>query len=110
MSVLLTVVVVGMGSLLFRLVPLLGARRLPERLTTVAGWTGLCLLAALTVRTVVQHQDPSLPGAPGLPAVVAAVSVGAGLVLAFRGRSALLAVTAGGATYVVLSALLTTLA
>jgi hypothetical protein len=37
------------------------------------------------------------------------VSVGAGLVLAFRGRSTLLAVTAGGATYVLLSALLTTL-
>jgi branched-subunit amino acid transport protein AzlD len=109
MTVPLAVLVVGVGSLVFRLLPLLGARRLPERLTTVAGWTGLCLLAALTVRTVVQHQDPSLPDVPGVAPLLAAVSVGAGLLLAFRGRSTLLAVSAGGTTYVLLAALLTTL-
>jgi len=110
MTVLVAVLVVGAGSLVFRLLPLLGAQRLPERVTTVAGWTGLCLLAALTVRTVVSHHDTSLPAVPALPPVLAAVSVGAGLLLAFRGRSTLVAVAAGGATYVLLSALLSTLA
>ena len=90
--------------------PLLGGRRLPERLTTVAGWTGLSLLAAITVRTVAQHQDPALSDAPGGAAAVAALSVGAGLLLAFRGRSTLVAVAAGGATYVLLCGLLTTVA
>ena len=100
MSVLIAVALVGAGSLVFRLAPLLGARRIPDRLTVLAGWAALSVLVAMTVRGVLDHQDPTVPGA----ALVAAVSVGLGLVLAFQGRSALLAVVAGGSTYVVLSA------
>jgi branched-subunit amino acid transport protein AzlD len=104
MSVLIAVAVVGAGSLVFRLAPLLGARRVPDRPTVLAGWAGLSVLVAMTVRSVLDHRDPTVPGA----ALVAAVSVGLGLLLAFRGRSALLAVVAGGATYVVLSAAIVT--
>jgi branched-subunit amino acid transport protein AzlD len=100
MSVLIAVALVGAGSLVFRLAPLLGARRIPDRLTVLAGWAALSVLVAMIVRGVLDHQDPTVPGAGW----VAAVSVGLGLVLAFRGRSALLAVVAGGSTYVVLSA------
>ena len=102
MSVLLAVVAVGGGSLLFRLVPLLGARRLPDRLTRVAGWAGLSVLTAITVRAVAAHRDPAVPAAP----LLAAVCVGAGLYLAFRGRSLLLAAVAGAGCYLVLSAAL----
>ena len=38
MTVLLAVLVVGAGSLVFRLGPLLGADRLPTSVTRVAGW------------------------------------------------------------------------
>jgi branched-subunit amino acid transport protein len=102
MTVLLAVLAVGLGSLLFRLVPLLGAERLPEGLARAAGWAGLSVLAALTVRSVVTHQDASL--SPVTPApVVAAVSVGLGLFLAYRGRSVLVAVASGAAAYVVIA-------
>jgi branched-subunit amino acid transport protein AzlD len=100
MSVLIAVALVGAGSLVFRLAPLVCARRLPDRLTVVAGWAAQSVLVAMTVRSVLDHQDPTVPGA----VLVAALSVGLGLLLAFRGRSALLAVAAGGAMYVVLSA------
>jgi branched-subunit amino acid transport protein len=105
MTVLLAVLAVGAGSLLFRLVPLLGAEWLAEPVTRVAGWAGLSVLAAITVRSVLQHQDPTVSGAP----LLAALSVGAGLVLAFRGRSQLVAVAAGAAVYLVLVAALTAL-
>ena len=100
MSVLIAVLLVGAGSLVFRLAPLLGARRIPDRLTVLAGWAALSVLVAMTVRGVLDHRDPTVPGA----GLVAAVSVGLGLLLAFHGRSTLLAVAAGGSTYVVLSA------
>jgi branched-subunit amino acid transport protein len=61
---------------------------------------GVALLSALVVRSVVLHEDPSLPGAP----VVAGLSTGLGLLLAFRGRSTLVAVAAGAATYLALAA------
>jgi branched-subunit amino acid transport protein len=102
MSVLVAVLAVGAGSLLFRLLPLLGASLLPDRLTRVAGWAGLSVLAAITVRAVATFHDPAVAGAP----LLAALGVGAGLLLAFRGRSLLLAVAAGGAFYLVLSAAL----
>ena len=104
MSVLLAVLVVGGGSLLFRLAPLLGARRLPDGLTRVAGWAGLSVLAAITVRAVAAHRDPAVPAAP----LLAAVSVAAGLYLAFRGRSLLLSAAAGAGCYLALSAALST--
>ena len=100
MNVLIAVLLVGAGSLVFRLAPLLGARRIPDRLTVVAGWAALSVMVAMTVRGVLDHRDPTVPGA----GLVAAVSMGLGLLLAFHGRSALLAVAAGGSTYVVLSA------
>ena len=100
MNVLLAVLAVGGGSLLFRLAPLLGARRLPDRLTRVAAWAGLSVLTAITVRAVAAHRDPAVPAAP----LLAAVCVGVGLYLAFRGRSLLLAAAAGAGCYVVLAA------
>jgi hypothetical protein len=100
MTVLVAVALVGAGSLVFRLAPLLGAGRIPDRVTVVAGWAALSVLVAMTVRGVLDHQDPTVPGA----VLVAAAAVGLGLLLAFQGRSALVAVAAGGATYVVLSA------
>ncbi len=105
MTVVLAVLVVGAGSMLFRLAPLLGAARLPDRLTRVAGWVGLSVLAAMTVRAVLGHHDPGVPDAR----LLAAVSVGAGLFLAFRGRSLLFSVAAGAASYLVLSAAATAL-
>ena len=104
MTVLIAVLLVGGGSLLLRVVPLLAARSIPDRLTSLAGWAGLSVLAAMTVRAVLHYHDPSVPAAR----TVAAVSVGLGLLLAFRGRSVLVAVGAGGATYLVLAAILIT--
>jgi branched-subunit amino acid transport protein len=75
MRVLLAVLVVGAGSLLLRLAPLLGAHRLPDRLSRVAGWAGVSVLAAFTIRAVLQHHDPGVPIAP----VLAGLAVGAGL-------------------------------
>ena len=63
MSVLIAVAIVGAGSLVFRLAPLLGARRIPDRLTVLAGWAALSVLVAMTVRSVLDHQDPTVPGA-----------------------------------------------
>jgi len=101
MSVLLAVLVVGAGSLAFRLGPLLGADRLPDALTRVAGWAGLSMLAAVVVRSVLTHEDPGLPAAPLLGAGAVAVC----LLATARGFSLLLAVTAGGATYLAATAL-----
>lgn len=101
MNVLLAVLAVGLGSLLFRVAPLLGANRLPDGLTRVAGWAGLSVLTALTVRAVLHHEDPGVPAAP----LLAAVAVGAGLLLAYRGRSLLVAVGAGATTYLLLAGL-----
>jgi len=101
MTVLLAVLVVGAGSLTFRLGPLLGADRLPDGLTRVAGWAGVSMLAAVTVRTVLRHEDPALTAAPLLGAAAVAVC----LLLTARGVSLLLAVTAGGATYLAATAL-----
>jgi len=102
MTVLIAVLVVGAGSLLFRAVPLLGARHLPDPLTNAAGLAGLAVIAALTVRAVLHHEDSAVTAAP----FVAAASIAVGLVLAFRGRSVAVAVGAGLATYLVLAAAL----
>jgi branched-subunit amino acid transport protein len=103
MTVLLAVLVVGTGSLVFRLAPLLGAHRLPDRLARVAGWAGLAVLAAITVRAVALHRDAAFSGAP----VLAAIAVGTGLTLAYLGRSVLVSVSSGAATYLVLAAVIT---
>jgi branched-subunit amino acid transport protein len=98
-TVLAAVAVVGAGSLLFRLGPLLGAERLPDGLSRAAGWAGLAVLAAITVRTVVNHRDAEVPAAP----VLAAAAVTAGLYLAVRGRPLLISMTVGAASYLALS-------
>jgi branched-subunit amino acid transport protein len=102
MTVLLAVMAVGVGSLVLRLMPLLGAHRLPDKLARVAGWAGLSVLAAITVRAVALHRNSEVSGAP----LVAAISVGAGLALAHRGRSVLVSVASGAATYLSLTAVL----
>lgn len=93
MTTLIALVVVSLGSLAFRLAPLLGAGQVPDGVARVAGWGGVSVLAAITVRSVVHHQDATTPAAT----LVAAVSVAIGLLLALRGRSvpAVLVVTVG---------------
>ena len=106
MTVALAVLAVGLGSLLFRAVPLLAARRLPDRLATHAEHAGLAVIAALVVRAVVLHRDAGLTDAPLIAPLVALVATAVALVVAYRGRSLLVAVAAGGATYVALAAVL----
>jgi branched-subunit amino acid transport protein len=106
MTVALAVVLVGGGSLLLRVLPLLGAARIPDRVTVHAGRAGMSVLAATTVRTVVQHRDASLTGASVTAPVLAALAVGLGIWIAYRGRSLLVAVAAGLASYLTLAAVL----
>jgi branched-subunit amino acid transport protein len=101
-NVLLAVLAVGAGSMAFRLVPLLTGRQIPETLARGATWAGLAVIAGITVRSTLLLDDPSVAFAP----VVALLAVTIGFVLAFRGRSVLLAVAAGCASYVVIGAAL----
>lgn len=101
MTTVLALLVVGAGSIAYRLVPLLGAARVPEALSRVATWAGLSVVAAVTVRRVLAQQDDSIPW----PAGIAAISVALGLVLAARGRPMLLVLAVGAGTYAGLSAL-----
>jgi branched-subunit amino acid transport protein len=101
-TAVVALVLVGAGSLAYRLLPLLGAARLPEPVTTAAGWAGVAVLAAVCVRGVLNHEDASTPW----PVGVAAVSVGLGLLVAARGRHTLLALGVGAFSYVALSAFL----
>ena len=98
MNVLLAVLVVGAGSLAYRLVPLVTGRQIPATLARGAGWAGLSVIAGITVRSVVLLEDDATALAP----LVALVAVAAGLFLAYRGRSVLVAVGVGCASYVVL--------
>jgi branched-subunit amino acid transport protein len=106
MTTVLALLLVGVGSVGYRLLPLLGAGRLPETFSRVAGWAGLSVLAAVTVRGVLRHQDASVPW----PVPVALVSVVLALGLAARGRPMLVVLGAGAATYVVLSMLVAAVA
>lgn len=105
MSALVALLVVGASSLAFRLVPLLGARRIPDQVSRVAGWAGVSVLTAITVRGVLRHQDHGTPLAP----LVAAVAVVVGLVVRWRGRSILVALGAGAGTYLAFGAALAAL-
>ena len=80
--------------------------RIPDRVTVHAARAGIAVLAATTVRTVVQHRDDSVAGASVTAPVLAALAVGLGLWLAYRGRSPLVAVAAGLAAYLTLAAVL----
>jgi branched-subunit amino acid transport protein len=100
LTVALAVGAVGAGSLLFRLLPFVGAGRIPAHVARAAGWAGLSVLAALVVRAVVGHQDPGVPGAPYLAGLALIVA----LALAHRSRSALVSVAGGALTYLALAA------
>ena len=63
-TVLMTVLVVGTGSLLLRVVPLVGAGRLPDRVAAYAEHAGVAVLAAIVVRAVVLHRDADRAGRP----------------------------------------------
>jgi len=104
MTVALALAVVGVGSLLLRVLPLLGAARIPDRLALHATRAGVSVLAATTVRTVLLHGDATVAGSPITAPVLATLAVGLGLWLAYRGRSVLLSSAAGLSSYVVLAA------
>lgn len=99
MTTLLALLIVGLGSLGYRLLPLLGATRMPESVSRTAGWAGMSVLAAITVRGVLHHRDDTIPWA--VP--VALISVGLGLVLAAQGRPTLVVLGAGAGSYLTLS-------
>lgn len=106
MTAVVALVLVGAGSLAYRALPLLGAARVPETVSRFAGWAGLSVLAAVTVRGVLNHRDDTIPWA--VP--VALVSVALALGLAVRGRSMLVVLAVGAASYVALSAVAAALA
>lgn len=100
MSGVTALLLVGFGSVAFRVLPLVGAARLPDAVSRAAAWAGIGILVAITVRAVLQHQDPAL----ALPVPAAVVSVLAGLVLSALGRPMLQVLLAGAGTYALLSA------
>jgi len=104
MNVVLAVAVVGAGSLMLRLLPLVGATQIPDRLSVHAARAAMAVLAAMTVRTVLRYRDDALAGSLVTAPVLATLAVGLGLWLAYRGRSVLVASIVGVATYVVLAA------
>ena len=106
MRTVIALVIVGAGSLAYRLLPLLGAARVPEPVSRAAGWAGLSVLAAVTVRGVLHHEDGSIPWA--VP--VALVSVTLALVVAARGRHLLVVLAVGAGGYLALSALVAAVA
>jgi branched-subunit amino acid transport protein len=101
-NVLLAVLAVGVGSMAFRLLPLLTGRQVPAALARGASWAGLSVIAGITIRSTLLLEDPGVPLAP----VAGVLAVTVGFVLAFRGRSVLVAVGAGCASYVALAAAL----
>jgi branched-subunit amino acid transport protein len=101
-TTIVTLGLVSLGSVIFRLAPLLGAARVPELVARIAGWAGVSVLTAITVRRVLQHQDATTPAA----GLVAAVAVGFGLLLALRGRSVLTVLVATIVCYSALGQLL----
>ena len=100
MTTVVALLLVGAGSVAYRLLPLLGAARVPDELSKVAGWAGVSVLATVAVRGVLHHRDDGIPWA--VP--VALVSVALGLTFAARGRPPLVVLGVGAGTYLVLSA------
>ena len=99
MTTVVALLIVGAGSLAYRLLPLLGAARVPEAVSRVAGWAGVSVLAAVTVRGVLHHHDRSIPWS--VPVAVVALAVA--LAVAARGRGNLVVLGAGAGTYFGLS-------
>ena len=106
MTTVLALLVVGLGSLAYRLLPLLGAARVPDHVSRAAGWAGLSVLVAVTVRGVLHHRDDGTPGA----VVVAVVSVALGLALAARRAPMPVVLAVGAGCYLLTSAAVRTLA
>lgn len=101
MTLLAAVAIVAAGSLLLRAVPLLTARHVPERLADAAGWAGLGVIAAMTVRGLL-GPSPGCGLVTQLPALLAA---GVGVLLAVRRVPTLIAVASGLGTYLLLAPL-----
>lgn len=101
MTTVLALMAVGLGSLAYRVLPLLGAARVPDHVSRAAGWAGLSVLVAVTVRGVLHHRDDSTPGA----VVVAVLSVALGLVLAARRVPVPVVLVVGAGGYLMLAAL-----
>jgi branched-subunit amino acid transport protein len=99
MTTWLAVLALGAGSFALRVAPLLTTRHLPDRLTAAAGAGGLSVLVGFSARSVLEYADPGTPYA----VLVAAVSVGIGLVVAFRGRGVLASIAVGLAAYLALA-------
>jgi branched-subunit amino acid transport protein len=95
MTTVVALVLVSAGSLVYRLVPLLGAGRVPEQVSRAAGLAGLAMLVAITVRGVLHHQDATVTA----PVALAAVAVAAGLLVSYRGRSIPVVLVVGSAIY-----------
>ena len=64
MTVLLAVMVVGLGSLAFLRLPMLSTGRRPEKLTQGAGWAGLAVIAGISVRSVLLTRTHPVPVVP----------------------------------------------
>lgn len=108
MALIAAVVLVAVGSALFRLLPLLAGARVPDRLTRVASFAGLSALVAIVTRGVLMHQPAG--GVPSGTAIAAAgASVMVGLIGARRGWPLALAVLCGLACYAALSQILSVL-
>ena len=75
MTVAIAVAVVGAGSLMLRLLPLVGATLIPDRMTVHAARAAMAVLAAMTVRTVLRHHDDALAGSLVTAPVLAALAV-----------------------------------
>lgn len=98
-TTVVALLLVGVGSVAYRLLPLLGAARVPEPVSRAAGWAGMSVITAVVVRGVLNHRDDSIPWA--VP--VAVLSVALGLTLAARGRGALVVLAVGAGSYLALS-------
>lgn len=99
MNTLLAMGVIGVASLALRTLPLLSARRLPDRVAHAAGAGGMSVMVAIMSRAVLEFSDPATPYA--VPA--AATAVAAGVTTALRGRGLVTATAVGSLVYLGLS-------
>lgn len=102
MTTVLALLAVGLGSLGYRLLPLLGAAHVPDQVSRVAGWAGLSVLVAVTVRGVLHHRDDATPGA----VAVAVLAVALGLVLAARRLPMPVVLAVGAGCYLLVAAVM----
>ena len=103
MTTWIAVVLVGLGSYAFRVIPMLvgGRARRPGRVDRAIDHAGLAALTALVVAGVQDHDGGGRPGA----ALWAVAAVIAGTAVARRGGSMLAVVVAGLGSYWLLTLL-----